>query len=78
MRFLGHVIRKEGLENLALTGQIEGKRTRGRQRILWMNGLVGWIQEIGITIKETELIHMTKNRELWQRMVPKVSSGPTP
>ena len=24
MRFLGHVIRKDGLENLALTGKIEG------------------------------------------------------
>ena len=25
LRFLGHVIRKDGLENLALTGKIEGK-----------------------------------------------------
>ena len=32
VRFLGHVLRKGGLENLALTGQIEGKRSRGRQR----------------------------------------------
>ena len=36
MRFLGHVIRKDGLENLALTGTIEGKRGRGRKRTLWM------------------------------------------
>ena len=34
MRFLGHVLRKEGLESLALTGNIEGKRSRGRKRIL--------------------------------------------
>ena len=26
LRFLGHVIRKDGLENLALTGKLEGKR----------------------------------------------------
>lgn len=25
-KFLGHIIRKEGLENLMLTGHIEGKR----------------------------------------------------
>ena len=31
MRFLGHLMRKDGLENLALTGKIEGKRSRGRQ-----------------------------------------------
>ena len=39
MRFLGHVIRKDGLENLALTGKIEGKRGRGRKRMLWMTSL---------------------------------------
>lgn len=26
LKFLGHIIRKEGLENLTLTGHIEGKR----------------------------------------------------
>ena len=35
----GHVIRKDGLENLALTGKIEGKRDRGRKRMLWMTSL---------------------------------------
>ena len=34
MRNLGHVIRKDGLENLALTGKIEGKRGRGRKPTL--------------------------------------------
>ena len=32
LEFLGHVMRKEGLENLTMTGKIEGKRSRGRQR----------------------------------------------
>ena len=45
MRFLGHVIRKDGLENLALTGKIEGKRGRGRKRMLWMTSLNAWIAE---------------------------------
>ena len=36
MRFLGHLMRKDGLENLALTGKIEGKRSRGRKWSLWM------------------------------------------
>ena len=39
MRLLGHVIRKDGLENLALTGKIEGKRGRGKNRMLWMTSL---------------------------------------
>jgi len=35
MSFLGHVMRKGELENLAITGKVEGKRSRGRRR----NGL---------------------------------------
>ena len=36
LKFMGHITRKEGLENLALTGKIVGRRSRGRRRILWM------------------------------------------
>ena len=32
MEFFGHVIRKEEVENLVVTGFIEGKTVRGRQR----------------------------------------------
>ena len=32
MSFLGHVLRKEEMEHLVVTGFIDGKRTRGRQR----------------------------------------------
>ena len=39
MRFLGHLMRRDGLENLALTGKIEGKRSKGRKRSLWMANL---------------------------------------
>ena len=30
LKFLSHIVRKQGLENLALTGKIAGKRNRGR------------------------------------------------
>ena len=35
MQFLGHLNRHKGLEHLALTGKIEGKRGRGRQRVTY-------------------------------------------
>ena len=41
----GHVVRKDGLEVLALTGKIEGKRSRGRKRMLWLTSLNEWIRE---------------------------------
>ena len=31
LEFMGHITRKEGLENLALTGKIVGRRSRGRR-----------------------------------------------
>ena len=32
LQFSGHVFRKEEPEDVAITGKIEGKRARGRQR----------------------------------------------
>ena len=36
LSFLGHVIRKEGLEELSLAGKIDGKRARGGQRTTFL------------------------------------------
>ena len=33
IRFLGHILRTEKLEELVLTGHTEGKQARGRQRL---------------------------------------------
>ena len=32
LQFLGHCMRKDGIEKLALTSEIAGKRARGRQK----------------------------------------------
>ena len=39
MRFLGHVMRSEELENLSLTGRVPGRRASGRQREKYMDGI---------------------------------------
>ena len=36
---MGHVIRRYGLENLVMTGEVEGMRERGRQRLKYLNSL---------------------------------------
>ena len=38
--FIGHIMRSQQLENISLTGKIEGKRTRGRPRKKVVDGLV--------------------------------------
>ena len=65
LNFLGHIIRKDGLENLAMTGRIEGKRSRSRRRVTWMSSVKGWLQERGVKHQEVELIERTRNRKLW-------------
>ena len=39
VRFLGHVLRKGQLEHLVLTGKVEGRRARGRQRMTYLQWL---------------------------------------
>jgi len=31
--FIGHVMRRQGIEALVVTGKVEGRRARGRQRL---------------------------------------------
>ena len=73
LNFLGHVMRKGGLENLAMTGKVEGKRSRGRKRVTWMSSLKKWLEGKGVQDQETELLEKANNRTLWHIMIAKVS-----
>ena len=72
MRFLGHVMRREELENLSLTGRIPGSRARGRQREKYMDGIV---RIVGGERRAGQLLQMTREREVWQSMVANVCRG---
>ena len=41
--FRGHIMRKNGLEELILTGSVDGKRSRGRQK--YLTNLSIWVAE---------------------------------
>ena len=62
-------MRKDGLENLALTGKIEGKRNRGKKRSLQMANLNEWIGERGVKYQEVALFEKARDRELWKSMI---------
>jgi len=36
LEFFGHVMRRDGLDKLVVTGNIEGTRARGRQRMKYL------------------------------------------
>lgn len=41
MKYLGYVARKDGwLENICLSGNVEGKRRRCREKTRWSDGIV--------------------------------------
>ena len=46
LSFLGHVMRKE-LENIVLTGKIEGKGAKGRQRMKYLDNVKRYGQTLG-------------------------------
>ena len=69
--FLGHVLRREGLENLSLTGRIAGSRGRGRPRIKYMDGIKKTIPGGRST---GEILQMTRDRREWKSMIANVFS----
>ena len=69
LEFFGHAMRKEGLEDLFVTGKVEGRRDRGRQRMTYLSSLAGWTG-----VPELELIRAAKDRTRWKIMVANVCS----
>ena len=63
VKFFGHVMRKEEMENLVTTGYVEGKRARGRQRETYLTYLQKMKEKTPI-----ELIHLTRDRGVWSEL----------
>ena len=69
MKFLGHIMRRGELERVVLTGYVEGRRARGRQRETFMNGIA---RALGGQIRAARILHMTEHRTRWCSMVAEV------
>lgn len=66
-KFFGHVMRKGQLENIAMTGRLNGRRGRGRPRLTYIRSLSNWLQA-----GEVETLRETGNRERWKTMIANV------
>ena len=64
MKFMGHIYRGGGMEHLSLTGKIEGKRGRGRQREMYVNSLNRWAT--AGEMKNHEFMNASNGREGWR------------
>jgi len=72
--FLGHVLRRRGLENLAVTGRIEGRRARLRQRLKYVDSLCASWKD---NVSPTQLVRASEDRVLWHRTVANVVNDGT-
>ena len=65
--------KKEGLENLVLTGKIEGNRDRGRQRKTFLGSLREQVANKWRTnIRSSEILHLARERGRWNIMIANV------
>ena len=77
MRFLGHIMRRGELEDLSITGKLDGKRPRGRPRFTFMEGLRKLIQKEDQEITTNQILQSTKDRTKWTLMAANVYNQDT-
>ena len=65
--FLGHIVWKGGIECRMVTGKVEGKRDRGRQRQTFL----GWLGKC-LDRRGVDIIHLAENRTLYHAVTSNV------
>ena len=67
MNFLGHVLRNEKIEHLCLTGMMEGRRARGRQRVKYLDTI---LEDMGGGMTRNQLLELARDREMETKYRP--------
>ena len=61
LQYFGHLMRRvDSLEKTLMLGKIEGRRTRGRQRVRWLNDIINLM-----FMRLSELQELVMDREAW-------------
>jgi len=72
--FFGHVMRRQGIEALVVTGKVEGRRARGRQREKYLDSLCTCLED---NVSPTKFIRATEDRPFWHDMVANFDNDDT-
>ena len=72
-QYFGHLMRRaNSLEKTLMLGKIEGRRRRGQQRTIWLDGITDWM---GMSL--SELWDLVRDREAWHAAVHEVTKSQT-
>ena len=80
LQYFGHLVRRaNSLEKTWMLGKIEGRRRRGRQRMIWLNGIIDSMDAIEFeqTLSLKKLREIVKDREAWSAAVHGVTKSHT-